>query len=101
MDNADNIIVLVDENNEEIEFEYLDTVEYQELEYVILTPVSEEEDDDDELNVVIFKIEHMDEEDSFVVVEDQTELESVFDIFKERYDSEVDELIEDSNNDNE
>ena len=40
----DNIIVLNDENGEEIEFEFLDLIEYEGEEYVVLLPNDEDED---------------------------------------------------------
>jgi uncharacterized protein YrzB (UPF0473 family) len=38
----DDIVVLVDENGEEVEFEHLDTIEMNGSEYVILLPLEEE-----------------------------------------------------------
>ena len=38
----DNIIVLNDENGDEIEFEFLDLIEYEGEEYVVLLPHDEE-----------------------------------------------------------
>ena len=40
----DNIIVLNDENGDEIEFEFLDLIEYEGEEYVVLLPYDEEEE---------------------------------------------------------
>ena len=42
----DNIIVLNDENGNEVKFEFLDLVELEEEEYVVLLPVSEEGEED-------------------------------------------------------
>ena len=53
----DNIIVLNDENGDEIEFEFLDLIEYEGEEYVVLLPHDEEEDADE---VVILKLEDTD-----------------------------------------
>lgn len=83
----DNIIVLNDENGEEIEFEFLDLIEYEGEEYVVLLP-HEEDDDADE--VVILKLEDTDSEDeeSYVSVDDEETLQAVFDIFKEKFKDE-------------
>ena len=43
----DNIIVLNDENGDEIEFEFLDLIEYDGEEYVVLLPNDEEEADEE------------------------------------------------------
>lgn len=83
----DNIIVLNDENGEEIEFEFLDLIEYEGEEYVVLLPNDE---DDDAGEVVILKLEDSDSEDeeSYVSVEDENVLQSVFEIFKEKFKDE-------------
>ncbi|WP_010251637.1 DUF1292 domain-containing protein [Acetivibrio cellulolyticus] len=86
----DDIVILVDENGEEVEFEHLDTIELNGNEYVVLLPVdmSEEEKAIDE--VVILKIEHGEEEDSFVSVDDDDELDAVFEEFRVRMEDEFD-----------
>ena len=82
----DNIIVLNDENGDEIEFEFLDLIEYEWEEYVVLLPNDEDEADE----VVILKLEDTDSEDeeSYVSVEDEDVLQAVFDIFKEKFKDE-------------
>ena len=84
----DNIIVLNDENGEEIEFEFLDLIEYDGEEYVVLLPNDEDEDDAGE--VVILKLEDTDneEEESYVSVDDEEVLKAVFDIFKDKFKDE-------------
>ncbi|RCX18408.1 uncharacterized protein DUF1292 [Anaerobacterium chartisolvens] len=86
----DDIVILVDDNGDEAEFEHLDTIEINESEYVILIPLSENEDEDmEEEEVVILKIEHgEDGEDSFVSVENEEELNAVFEEFKLRMEDE-------------
>ena len=83
----DNIIVLNDENGDEIEFEFLDLIEYEGEEYVVLLPHDEEEDADE---VVILKLEDTDseEEESYVSVDDERILQDVFNIFKEKFKDE-------------
>ena len=83
----DNIIVLNDENGNEIEFEFLDLIEYEGEEYVVLLPHDEEEDADE---VVILKLEDTDSEDeeSYVSVDDEDVLQAVIDIFKEKFKDE-------------
>lgn len=75
----DNIIVLNDENGNEVQFEFLDLIEYEGGEYVVLLPL---EDDEDE--VVILQVEQAEdpEEESYVGVEDEEVLAAVFEIFK-------------------
>lgn len=82
----DNIITLNDEEGNEVKFEFLDLIEYNAEEYVILLPVEEEEADE----VVILKVEDTDSEDeeSYVGVEDQETLNTVFQIFKDKFKDE-------------
>ena len=54
-ENQSNIIILNDENGNEVQFEFLDLIEYEEEQYVVLLPVLEEGEEDDG-EVVIFSI---------------------------------------------
>lgn len=93
----DNIIVLNDEDGNEVKFEFLDLVELDEEEYVVLLPVTED-GEEDEGEVVILKLEDTDEdadEESYVGVEDEEILNKVFAIFKEKYKDEFNFVDED------
>jgi len=91
-EDLDNIIILNDEDGKEVRFEFLDIVELDSEEYVILLPVTEEDDDNEAESgeVVILKIEDTDSEDeeSYVSVDDETVLNKVFDMFKEKFKDE-------------
>lgn len=77
----DNIIVLTDDNGEDQEFEFLDLIEYENEEYIVIIPVDEKADE-----VIILKIESLnDEDEQYVGVEDEETLAAVFEIFKEHY----------------
>ena len=76
-----NLLSLTDENGQETVFEYLDVIEYQGKEYLILLPVEDEEG-----QVVILEIEPVDEEtENYLSVGDEELLNAVYDIFKEKY----------------
>ena len=93
----DNIVILNDEYGEEVKFEFLDLVELDEEEYVVLLPVTEE-GEEDEGEVVILKVEDTDddsEEESYVSVEDEEILNKVFEIFKEKFKDEFNFVDED------
>ena len=83
----DNIITLNDEEGNEVEFEFLDLIEYEGESYVVLLPTDEEDDADE---VLILKLEDSESEDeeSYVSVEDEEVLNSVFEIFKEKFKDE-------------
>jgi uncharacterized protein YrzB (UPF0473 family) len=76
----DNIVVLTDDEGKDIEFEWLDTVEMGEEQYIVLLPTDDEEAEE----VVILKMEVEDESENFIPVDDEDELNQVYDLFKER-----------------
>lgn len=86
-DDIDNTIILNDENGEEVEFEFLDLIEYDGEEYVVLLP---KDDSDDVEEVVILKAGESDNEDeeSYTSVDDEETLQAVFNIFKEKFKNE-------------
>ena len=76
-----SIISLTDENGVETEFEYLDCIEYNGKEYLVLIPAQEDADE-----LVILEVEPVDEEnENYIAVEDEATLDAVYEIFKERY----------------
>ena len=90
----DNIIVLNDEEGNEVNFEFLDLIEYEGEEYVVLLPTEEEEDSDE---VVILKVEDTEDEEteSYVSVDDEDTLQKVFEIFKDKFKDEFNFIDED------
>ena len=96
-ENLDNIVILNDEDVNEVKFEFLDLIDLDDEEYVVLLPVTEE-GEEDEGEVVILKLEDTDddsEEESYVGVEDEEILNKVFAIFKEKYKDEFNFVDED------
>lgn len=79
-----SILSMTDENGNEVEFEYLDCLEYEGKEYLVLLPVTEAEEESEEL--VILEVEPVDEEnENYLSVSDEAILNAVYDIFKEKY----------------
>lgn len=84
-----NLVVLNDEDGNEVQFEFLDLIELDSEQYAILLPVEENEGEEGE--VVILKVEDTDEdseEETYVSVDDETTLNKVFEIFKEKFKDE-------------
>lgn len=76
-----NIISLIDENGAEVEFEYMDCIEYEGKEYLALLPVEEEDN-----SVVILEVEPVDDDnENYISVDDEATLQAVYGIFKERF----------------
>lgn len=81
------IITLEDDLGNEKDFEFLDTVEYDNDEYIVLLPVDEEEQNE----VMILRVDSLtDEDESYSGIDDEEVLQAVFDIFKERYKDDFD-----------
>ncbi|MFO7295352.1 MAG: DUF1292 domain-containing protein [Caldicoprobacter sp.] len=82
MEMESNIIELIDENDEVVQFEHLLTLDFDGREYIVLMPIEEDEPDSDEGEVVILRVEQDDEgNDIYVSIEDEEELEEVFQAF--------------------
>lgn len=76
-----SVLTLTDENGEEVNFEYLDCVEFMGKEYLVLMPA-----DESSTEIVILEVQPVDEEnENYVSVQDEDVLEAVYNIFKERY----------------
>ena len=83
------IITLEDDLGNEQDFEFLDVVEYDGDEYIILLPVEEEDEEQNE--VMILRIDSIDDEtENYIGIDDEEILQKVFDIFKKRYEDEFD-----------
>ena len=83
------IITLEDDLGNEQDFEFLDVVEYDGDEYIILLPVEEENEEQNE--VMILRIDSIDDEtENYIGIDDEEILQKVFDIFKKRYEDEFD-----------
>ena len=77
----ESILTLTDEKGNDIDFEYLDCIEYRGKEYLVLMPV-----DTVETEIVILEVEPVDEEnENYLAVSDEAVLDAVYAIFKERY----------------
>ena len=76
-----SFLTLTDENGMDTDFEYLDSVEYEGKEYLVLMPAEEIATE-----IVILEVEPVDEEnENYLSVSDEKILNTVYGIFKERY----------------
>ena len=76
-------LTLTDEEGNEAEFEYLDCIEYEGKEYLVLIPAEETEDP---AALFILEIEPVDDElENYLPVEDEAVLDAVYAIFKEKF----------------
>ena len=84
-DELENTIVLTDENGNEIEFEFIDSLEVDGQTYNVLLPMTEAETGE----VVIFKVDVDGDDATWTSIEEE-EAMKVFQIFKERKKDEWD-----------
>ena len=96
-----NIVTLKDETGNDVNFEFLDLIEYEGENYVILLPADEVESEESD-EVVILKedknaVDVEEGQESYVSVDDEDVLNKVFDIFKEKFKDEFN-FVEDDNN---
>lgn len=97
--NERNVISITDEDGVEYELEVLSTVIYNGAEYLALTP-ADAETEAEELEVSILKSVTEDGEPMLVAVEDEKELETVYDLLMdELFDDEDDDLEDDKSDD--
>ena len=76
-----SILTLTDENGVDTEFEYLDCIEYEGKEYLVLIPTEEDANE-----IVILEVQPVDEEnENYIAVESEEILDAVYEIFKTRY----------------
>lgn len=76
-----SILTLTDEKGNDADFEYLDCIDYEGKEYLVLMPA-----DSVETEIVILEVEPVDEEnENYLAVEDEALLNAVYAIFKEKY----------------
>ena len=80
-----SIITLTDENGADTNFEYLDCIEYNGVEYLVVMPAEEDANE-----IVILEVEPVDEEnENYLAVTDEKLLNAVYEIFKERWKDEL------------
>lgn len=85
METESALITLTDDEGNEVEFEFLDVIEYDGDEYIVLI-----ENDEDADEVVILKINAIDEEtEEYVSIDDEEILQTVFEMFKKKYEGDI------------
>ncbi|MCC8047245.1 MAG: DUF1292 domain-containing protein [Clostridiales bacterium] len=92
LEGLDNIVTLTDENGNDVQFEFLDLLEFEGEEYLILLPVDDESDDGGS-EVVILRVSEVGEDnpdgiESYESVDDPQTLAAVYEVFKEKFKDE-------------
>ena len=87
-DYGSDFITIVDEDGTEYELEVLSTIEYNGAEYLAVVPAGAE---DDELEVSILKNVDEDGESILCAIEDENELQAVYDLIMDQLYEEEEE----------
>lgn len=81
-----NLIKLTDDFGRDVYFEFLDLISWNDDNFVVLLPVESEDGE-----VIILRLESInDETESYVSVEDESVLLTVYSLFKDKWKSEFD-----------
>ena len=85
-----NYITLNDENGNEFLLEFIDSVAYNEKEYVVFLPADDEENAGEAEEVIILEVKESDDSEitEYLSVDDESILNAVFELFKEKYKDE-------------
>jgi len=81
-----NFITLTDEDGNDVELEYVDALEYNGTTYMAFFPVVEEgaDEEKDDYGLIILKGEMVDGEEMLSTVDDEAELDKVYEMFMEQ-----------------
>ena len=89
MEDVNQVITLVDDNGNEIDFFFLDVIEDDGKEYAALIPVDESEDGD-EVTILEAKRNADGEFDDMIGISDEAVLNAVFELFIKNYNEDED-----------
>ncbi len=83
-----NFVTLTDDEGNDIELEYVDALEHNGTTYMAFFPVveedSEDEENEEEYGLVILKSQMENGEEFLVTIEDEEEIDKVYDLFMEQ-----------------
>ncbi len=83
-----NFVTLTDDEGNDVELEYVDALEYNGTTYMAFFPVveedSEEEENEEEYGLVILKSQMENGEEFLVTIDDEEEIDKVYDLFMEQ-----------------
>ena len=83
-----NFVTLTDDEGNDIELEYVDAIEHNGTTYMAFFPVveedSEDEENEEEYGLVILKSQMENGEEFLVTIDDEEEIDKVYDLFMEQ-----------------
>lgn len=85
-----SFINITDDDGNEFELEHLGTIEYEGAEYMMFLPADMDENDPD-YGFIILRVEEADGMEEFASIDDEDELQAVYDRFMEELFADEDE----------
>lgn len=85
-----SFINITDDDGNEFELEHLGTIEYQGAEYMMFLPADMDENDPD-YGFIILRVEEADGMEEFASIDDEDELQAVYERFMEELFADEDE----------
>ena len=89
-----NFVTITDEDGNDIELEYIDALEHEGRTYMAFFPVIEEDGDEgaeEDYGLILLRSDTIDGEEMLSTIDDDDELERVYDLFMEQLLDEDDE----------
>lgn len=82
-----NFVTITDEDGNDIELEYIDALEYEGRTYMAFFPVVEEDADEgaeEDYGLILLRSDTIDGEEMLSTIDDEEELDRVYDLFMEQ-----------------
>jgi len=91
---GNDYITITDEDGNEFELEHLDTIEYDSRIYMAFVPADKDEEDED-YGLIILRVTENDGEELLTTLDDDDELNVIFERFVERLSDESEDINDD------
>lgn len=81
-----NFVTITDEDGNDIELEYIDALEFNGKTYMAFFPAVEEgaDEEEEEYGLILLRAEVVDGEEMLATIDDEEELNAVYDLFMEQ-----------------
>lgn len=80
----DNILELVGDDGQTVQYELLDVVPYQDQEYIVVVPTTGDEETDSQVEIYLIKPDEGEETETYVSIEDEDTEMAVYKEFQDR-----------------
>ena len=85
---GNDFLIITDDDGNEFELEHLDTIELNNQIYMVFLPADMDEEDED-FGIVILKVVKEENEDVLISINDESELNTVFEYFVSLFSDET------------